>query len=81
MQESKLLGKLSPTSPDFLPIVEQLRENQGFLNSRPRTIPLRSDFRIAMPVAIDRHCFIHGPRSGEAASCRHRRSRADDGAG
>ncbi len=29
MQESKLLGTLLPSSPDFLPIVRQMREKYG----------------------------------------------------
>jgi len=40
MQESKLLGKLLPTSPDFLPIVQQLRDKYGLPELAPDDDPI-----------------------------------------
>lgn len=35
MQESKLLGTLLPTAPDFHPIIERMREKHGLAELSP----------------------------------------------
>jgi hypothetical protein len=43
-QESKLLGTLLPSSPDFIPIVQQLREKYGLRKVSPDDDPIEGIF-------------------------------------
>jgi len=49
MQESKLPGTLLPSSPDFLPIVRELRENSGLTEVSLDDDPIEERFLKVSP--------------------------------
>jgi hypothetical protein len=53
MQEPKLLGTILPSSPDFLPIVRQLREKYGLPEIGPDDEPITEIFLDGEPVALE----------------------------
>jgi hypothetical protein len=53
MQESRLLGTLLPSSPDFLPIVRQLRKKYGLPELAPGDDPINETFLDGRPVALE----------------------------
>jgi hypothetical protein len=54
MQESRLLGTLLPSSPDFLPIVRRMREKFGLPEVGPDDEPIEEVFLDDEPVGLGR---------------------------
>jgi hypothetical protein len=69
MQESKLLGKLLRSSPDFLPLVEQMRDKYGLPELAPDDEPIEEIFldgeAVALARSVPRAAWITAP------SCPH----------